>query len=286
MTALLPLAAAWQILTISLAAPIMGSVLLLAIARLTGAGWDVLRVPARWAVLLPAVALLGIAQLASPPPPHLETWLAWWAVALRGLVAGGAFAFAASRLLHGGGETLAGVTLALYAALVTPIASDWMLGQAPGHPVSAVGMMMFVESIGTAAALPLALGLGDLPFRRDMAKLGVAAALGLAYLAYMDFLIVWFGNVPARVGFYLERGTPAMSLLASGALLVGLAAPIASLSLVGGERGQRIAGVTLLAGAVLFNIWWVAGGLLGSLLGLALVAAVAVLAQRRAVAHG
>lgn len=285
-----PLAAAWRIAFLTLAAPVMGSVLMTAIARLTGARWAALSPVARFAPLLALAALFGLAQVADRPPEHLELWLSWWAVGLRGLVAGALFAWAAARLASGAGETFAGVTLALYAALVTPIASDWMLGQNPGHPVSAIGMMLFVESIGGAAALALALGRGPLPFRRDMARLLVAAALGLAYLAFMDFLIIWFGNLPSRVGFYVARGTPGMAALAAVALTAGVAAPIALLTLIEGERGRRLAGMSGLAGLLLFNSWWVAGGVAGSVLAALIVAAAAAgLAPRtrsEAPAHG
>ena len=38
-----------------------------------------------------------------------------------------------------------------------------------------------------------------------MSKLMVAAALGLGYLAYMDYLILWSATCPAKIGFYVTR---------------------------------------------------------------------------------
>lgn len=245
------------------AAPI-GAVLLLAIARLTGADWRPL---SRLTTPLPVLAALGaLAMLAgsgAPLPAHLAVWEHPLFVAVRALVAVGALALAVRRIRAG--EGAAGVTLALYAALVTPIAADWLLGGDPGHPVSAIGMMLFVQQIGGACAAALLLGWGPERMRSDMGKLLVAAALGLGYLAFMDFLIVWYGNLPQRVPFYLARATPATAALAGAALLAGLAGPIAALTLLPGERGQRLAGVTALLGLALFDWWWLGGGLLAAL---------------------
>ena len=262
------LADGWRIAFLTAAAPLVGSVLLLTIARLTGARWNGIEgaVP-----LLPALAvggvLLGLAQFGHAPPDHLRLWMSWWAVGLRGGIAGALIAYAGFRLRGGAGVNLAAATVAGYTVLVTPVAADWMLGQVPGHPVSAIGMMLTVEAIGAAAALLLVAGRGPVPTRGDMARLMIAAALGLAYLSFMDYLIVWYGNLPSRVGFYLERGTPAMVALVWAALLIGLAAPVGLLSLVEGERGRRAAGVAVLIGLLLFNGWWVGGGLAALLLG-------------------
>ena len=285
------LADAWRIGLLTMAAPVIGAVLLLAIARLTGARWtDVDRLGSLAAWLVPGGALLGLAQIGVDAPIHLKPWISWWGVGLRAGLAGLALSYAAGRLRAGASTTFAAVTLALYTALVTPLASDWMLGQVPGHPVSAIGMMLTVEAIAAAAAVMLVAGWGTLPTRQDMARLMVAALLGLGYLTFMDFLIIWFGNLPSRVGFYIDRGTPVMIALVWAALMSGLVAPIGLLSLVSAERGRRAAGGAALIGLLLFNCWWVAGGvvavLLGILLSVLLAAGVTVLLRRQEAAHG
>jgi len=285
------LADAWRIALLTAAAPIIGSVLLLAIARLTGARWtgiDRLGSLAAW--LVAGGALLGLGQIGVDAPVHLKPWMSWWGVGLRMGLAGLVMAYAAGRLRAAASTTFAGVTLALYTALATPLASDWMLGQVPGHPVSAIGMMLTVEAIAAAAAVMLVAGWGTLPTRQDLSRLMVAALLGLGYLTFMDFLIIWFGNLPSRVGFYLDRSTPVMVALVWAAVLSGLVAPVGLLSLVRGERGRRAAGGAALVGLLLFNCWWVAGGvvavLLGAVLSVLLAGGATVLLRRREVAHG
>jgi len=284
------LADALRIALLTAAAPLLGSVLLMAIARLTGARWNGFD---STAAVLPALAaggaLLGLARIGHEAPDHLKLWMSWWGFGLREVIAGALVAYAGVRLRAGAGTNFAAATVAVYTLLSTLVASDWMLGQVPGHPVSAIGMMLTVEAIGAAAALLLVTGRGSLRTRRDMTQLMIAAALGLAYLTFMDYLIIWYGNLPSRVDFYLDRGTPAMAVLAWGALLVGLAAPIALLSLVEGERGRRAAGGAVLLGLLLFNCWWVAGGVAALLLGALLFVLLGLgtwRLMRREVAHG
>ncbi|WP_374944137.1 hypothetical protein [Sphingomonas sp.] len=276
---LLTLAMAWRIAFATAAAPVFGAVLLLAIKRLTGAAWEGVGAPARFApALAPAGALLGLAQLAVPAPDHLAGWMAPWSVALRGVAIGALLAFSAWRLRNGVSTTAAGVTLALVAFAITPVADDWLLGGAPGHPVSAIGMMLAVEAIGAAAAVSLAVGRTTPRTRADMGKLGVTAAIGLAYLAFMDYLITWYGNLPERVGFYVARAEPAGVALCWAALVVGLAGPIAILSLRTSEARHGQAGLAMLAGLLLFNGWWIGGGLLALLLATVVLAGFGVAA--------
>lgn len=277
------LVAVWRIAFLTLSAPVIGAVLMLAIGRVTGARWHAIAplcAPAFW--LMPGAAGLAVCAALVPAPPHLHLWLSWWAVLLRALVVTGALSLTAARLRQGTGPTFAAITLAVYAMLVTPLAFDWMLGQVPGHAVSAVGMMHATQSIGSATAAALILRLGSPAFRRDMARLMVAAALGLAYLAFMDFLIVWYGNLPAHVDFYLARTAGEMAPFAWGALVLGLAAPILLLWLSGEDRGQRPAAACVLAGMLLFNAWWVAGGIAAILGAIALAGLLLALVWRLA----
>jgi hypothetical protein len=264
------LAAGWRIAFLTAAAPVLGGVLLLAIARLTGARWEGYAAPARLAPTLALALGAGVTGFATArAPEHLALWMAPIAVTARGIAAGLALAWASRRLRRGAARTVAAVTLAVYAALATPVAADWMLGQAPGHPVSAIGMMLTTEAIASASAFALVAGLAGERTRADLSRLAVAATLGLSYLAFMDYLIVWYGNLPARVGFYLERDR---AVLVWAALAFGLGAPVALFSL----GRQRAGGAAMLAGAFLFNAWWVGGGLAALGIALPLVAAAAL----------
>lgn len=268
-------------------APAIGAVLLLAIARLTGADWSpLLRFPPMLALVLP-LGLLAMLANTAPLPDHLRLWQHPIATALRAGAGLAALWWVGGRIGRGAPEAMAGLLLASYALLVTPIGADWLLPGEPGHPVSAIGMMLFVQQIIGATALLLLLPLGGERLRSDMAKLLVAAALGLCYLSFMDYLIVWFGNLPARVPFYLARNTPGSAVLVITALLLDLAVPITALSLAPAELGRRLAGGGALAGLWLFDLWWLDAGILAALIG-AVVAVLPLVALRgeRTVTHG
>lgn len=249
----------------------IGAVLMLAVARLTGAHWAPL---ARALPAMPAVPVLALGLLAGGAalPAHLATWQAAPFVAVRGVAAAAALAWAGARLAAGASATFAGVTLALYAWLVTPVATDWLMAGEPGHSVSAAGMMLFVQQIAAACAMALVAGWGGERLRGDLAKLLVAAALGLCYLAYMDYLVIWFGNLPGRVPFYAARGGPAGGAVVVVALLLGLVLPVALLVARPGEPGRRPAAASALAGLFVFDAWWIGGGPVAAVLASALPA--------------
>jgi len=278
------LAHLWRALFLTATAPVVGSALLLLIATLTGARWPAAERAWRW---LPLVALgaigLAVAQGATPAPPHLSWWLNPLAVGVRGIAAASALWWALCRPRS---TTTAGITLALYAALVTPIAADWMLGQVPGHSVSAAGMMLACQQIAAGCALPLLLGQGAEQERRDLAKLMIAAALGLGYLLFMDYLVVWFGNLPKHIDFYVERATGWAGWPLWLAGLLGWAFPIALLPSDPADR-RGLAGASVLAATALVDLWWVGVGAPVALLVVgALAAAGVALARRGAPAHG
>lgn len=243
-------------------APAVGAVLLLAIARLTGATWPIVG-NRRWLVWsIPFGVLAMLAPTGAALPQHLALWSHPLFVAGRAAAALAALAWAGHRLRGGAGATAAGMSLALYAVFVTPIAADWLLPTAPGHPVSAVGMLLFLLHFAAGCALALTHAEGRA--RRDLALLLVAACIGLCYLVFMDYLITWFGNLPARVPFYLARS----GWLAAAALMIGVAGPIAATAL----RREGVAAACAGVGLALFALWWIGGGVVAALLTLALLA--------------
>ena len=260
---LAPSAAAtgWRVAFLTICGPMIGAVLMLAIARLTGADWPAFEPIALATPILLAGAIgIGLSQVASPAPSHLARWQGPIAVGMRSLVAAGAVAWTGRRIAAHTGITWVAIGLALYAVVVTVVGSDWMLGGAPGHAVSAVGMILFVEEIGGACALVLLLGWGQERFRRDMGKMLAACGLGLSYLVFMDYLVLWYGDLPSRVGWYAVRSAPPMVAIALSALGAGLVVPIAAQALIGGDRGLRIAGGFSAIGLLLLNLWWTDAG--------------------------
>ena len=283
-------AAGWRLAFVTAGAPFAGAVLMLLVARVVGARWDWFGPLAGAAPVLAVAAIgIGLVQLAAPAPPHLGLWQQPIAVGIRAVIAAAALAWAGARVLRGASATFAAIALAVYAVVSTAIGSDWLIGGSPGHAVSAIGMILFAEELGAACAVVLVLGWGDVRFRRDMGMLLIAAGLGLSYMFFMDFLILWYGDLPAKIGWYVDRATPLYDLIVALALILGLLVPIAAQALRNEARGQRIAGMSALVALVLIDLWWVEADLLAVLAAICagglMVAAGVLLGDRRHV-HG
>ncbi|MGN6375217.1 MAG: hypothetical protein ACTHMG_06650 [Sphingomonas sp.] len=262
-------ATGWRLAFVTAAAPFAGAVVMLMIARLTGSDWSPLEPFALAAPVLALAAIgIGLIQLAAQPPAHLGLWQQPIVVGLRAVIAAGALAWVGTRVVRGVSVTFAAIALALYAIVSTVIGTDWLLGGSPGHAVSSVGMILFTQEMGAACAVMLLVGWGAPRFRSDMGKLLVAAGVGLSYLVFMDFLILWYGDLPSKIGWYVDRASVIYDIVVALALLFGMFGPIAAQALIGGRRGQRLAGASALVGLVLIDLWWVKAGIV------ALIAAV------------
>jgi hypothetical protein len=160
----------------------------------------------------------------------------------------------------------AGLGLAAHLALSTFIPADLILTLAPGSVSAGFGMGFGIEQILAAlgfAAL-LAPRPGDPRASQDLAGMIVTALLGTVYFVYVQFLIAWYGNIPAKVAWYAARADRGWSLLALAAFLVGAALPfLAILSPVVRRDPTRLrpVGALLLAGAALHLSWLTAPAL-------------------------
>jgi hypothetical protein len=273
----------WRAAFLLLGAPPIGAVALLLIVRVVGADWDAALMPmlpaVPWLAFLAIPVVIGQA-LFHYPDGHLHLWLSPLAFTLRSVLALLFWSWTARALLRGT-LTQAGPLLLLHGLVVSVIAYDWLLGVAPAQPDSVAPMVLTVMQIGGAAALACAAGLGTANQRRDLAYLLVASALGLSYFLYIDFVIIWFGNLPEHVGWYVDRRILPAALLPISALLLGLLAPILLVGLGRNDAARGWAGRSALLALGLIAVWIVAGpgGWIG--LGAALAAIVAVGALAR-----
>jgi hypothetical protein len=265
-------------------API-GATALLLIAQLSGGGWRApLELSARsLPLLLLAAVPLIVAQAFIAPPDHLRAYMGIWAFAARTVVALAIWAvvgwLAAERRLD---LSAAAAALLIHGVLVSILANDWMLGGSPGQPYSAIGMTLATQQIVVATACACVIGKGDGRMLSDLSKLMIGGCLGLTYLLFVDWLVVWYGNLPPRVDFYLARMTGGWDALPLAALALGLLAPIGARIVLSGRTAIRVAGGGALAGVLLADIWLVGprGGLLvlpAALLSATLIAALLVL---------
>lgn len=226
-----------------LSAP-LGALGLIMVHRLTGGAWGeqaravldaaAATLPLSAAAFVPLAAGLGAIYPWVHPSPELApliaqkaTYLNEGAFLLRGL-AYLAIWLILARLMgvwgpprpRSGKASAAGAPLWL--ATIVLFALDWVMSLSPqwtaqSFPVAvAVGMIMTALTVVTLGA-----GLCAGVWQRcggvldDLARMLFAATLFWIYLMYLQYLIVWTGNQPAQIAWYLGRGQPLWQLAAA-----------------------------------------------------------------------
>jgi hypothetical protein len=114
-------------------------------------------------------------------------------------------------------QLLSGPTLVVYAATVTLAAVDWVMSLDP-HWFSTIFGMIFMGGQGISAlcfaiAIALMLMREDRPlagvikptYIHDLGKLLLAFVMLWAYFSFSQFLIIWAGNLPEEIPFYVRR---------------------------------------------------------------------------------
>lgn len=288
------------------AAPAMGGALLLLIHELTGGAWGERLAPAlrALAAAMPPLALLFLPLLAAvgflypgaggrPEAPEVmalyQNVPGFVARALAILLAWSVVAWSALALPHRARQRrkpLAAALLILYGVAVNFAAFDWLMGLDRHWHSTAIGWSLATLQIAAglaACALARPPGL-DERSRGDLAKLLLATLLGLGYLWFMQFLVIWSGNLPHKVAWFAERAEAPWRWIVVAALLAGLIAPLGLLLRRRGRTGElwlAAAGGSALLGLLLLLAWQVlpafGAGLPGLAAALLMTAALALL---------
>ncbi|RAI58010.1 hypothetical protein [Roseicella frigidaeris] len=277
----------------------LGAYALLAVHALTGGRWLAPCAPvlAPAAATLPVFALLALPLLLAPaaiwpwvadpaaaPQPDVARWyLNLTGFALRGILALAGWSLF-GLLLAGQGRgrrpALGAAALIFHGVAVSLLGLDWVLSLAPGFRSTAFGLWLGLLQLLSALALCAALRAapaGDAGKAGDLARLLLAAALGAAYLGFAQYLVAWYGNLPEKAAWYLQRAALPWRPIEYGALGLAAILPVLALLPATARRSPRClawvgAGVLL---GVLLHILWLVGppfgpwaslsGLLGSL---------------------
>ncbi len=157
-------------------------------------------------------------------------------------------------------ELLAGLGLVAHLVLMTFIPADWVLTLPPGSTSAGFGFGYGIEQIGAALAFAAVLAPQghDPRADSDLAGLLVSTLLGTVYFIYMQFIVIWYGNIPHKVHWYAARAEGGWPLLALAAFLVGAALPFLALlnPVVRREPvALRIVGCFVLSGIALHIAW-------------------------------
>ena len=271
---------------------VLGALVNLWMHRLTGGAWGVVLRPVvallvrrlPWLLLLFIPVAAGLSRLypwAADPngawttgiarPAFLHAWLSpafffarlavyalVWCWLARGVTALSSGRAARALLAH---------------ALVTSLASvDLLMSLMPGWYSTAFGLVtMSAQALGGAAlailflvrhapAVAAAHEHGKPPVWRDLGNLLMMWCMTWAYIAFMQFLIVWAENLPREIAWYLPRVQTGWWWVAVALVLGQLALPLVALLFRSvKDQPARLAWVAagLLAATALDTVWMV-----------------------------
>ncbi len=202
----------------------MGASILVHTHRLTRGRWGEAARPALegLAASVPFVALLGILVILVQPlvwpwadgsglaekPDVAALYLNPWLFAVRAVVI--LIGWSVIAILAAGfgpqNRLVSGLSIAFYAMSVNFAAIDWIMSLEPHWSSTTFGAMFAITQIALALGLLVVTDAGSsFGPRDDLAKLLLAAVLGLVYMQFMQFLVQWSGNLPDKVAYYVLR---------------------------------------------------------------------------------
>ena len=143
--------------------------------------------------------------------------------------------------------------------MVTLIGYDWILALQPALTSTAFGAHVAVLFLLSALAFAALFSpLEPEKASKDVAGLIIACVLGTVYLGFMQFLIIWYGDLKDTTKFYLDRAGLAPRATIIAALILGGLVPLAMLVSEEGRRSPEIvrgAALFVLIGIVLHWAW-------------------------------
>ncbi|MGA7983308.1 MAG: hypothetical protein WCA32_24165 [Chromatiaceae bacterium] len=147
---------------------------------------------------------------------------------------------------------------ALVVALITLLLFlvDWVLGLTPRWSTE---LFPLVLAVGLGLTAPTLLALSGAPGAFGLARWLCGGVLLLLYLLFLQYLVVWTGNLPDQVTWYLAReGGPWPDLGIAAFCLLGIAgaAGLVWPRLLAGA-GTAVLGWVLLIGEALLVVWMI-----------------------------
>ena len=286
-------AGGWLLAFTYVAAFPLGSLALLLIHRSTGGRWGEALEPflRPMALTTPLLMLLVIPVLVASPV--LFPWahghgdaitysvrliyLNIPAYVIRSMVALAALSVLAVILPHldaASAPLIAGVGLVFYGIAITFMGLDWLLTpEAPFFSTSFGASVAFTQLL-SALALTAALARDDLDLP-DLGALLLVATLGITYTDFMAVLVLWYGDVPSKVFWFVERIEEPWRVFAIVAFVMTSLIPIALLMFArmrASRSALRFIGISSLVGLAIYQSWLLAPAFGAAAVGSALLA--------------
>jgi hypothetical protein len=300
-------AAGWLLALTYISAFPIGSLALLMIHRLTGGRWGealerFLRPLSR---TTPLLLLLVIPVLIASPVLFSWThnhgdeitrsvrliYLNVPAYVLRSLIALAGLSVLAFILPAAGTPSaplIAGAGLVFYGIAVTFLGLDWMLTvEAPFFSTSFGASVAFTQLLA-ALAFAAVFGQRTRAFP-DLGALMLVVTLGITYTDFMAMLVMWYGDVPSKVSWFVERIREPWLALAVATVIIASLIPI-SLLMFARVRANRAAlryiGACNLIGLAVYQSWLLAPAFGFWIIATALLALLTMIALAAAIVAG
>ena len=154
----------------------------------------------------------------------------------------------------------AALCLVAYGFSVSLAAVDWIMSLQPEWYSSVFGWLAGTGQMLTGLALAVLLIDRGAARKRlpDLGNLLMMYVLTWAYLAYVQFLIIWAADLPHEIAWYLRRGAPGWQAVAWVLVVGHFAGPLCILLSRHAKTAPALMGV--LAGALLaahlLDCWW------------------------------
>lgn len=158
---------------------------------------------------------------------------------------------------------VAAIGLACFGLLIGPIGVDWILSLEPAFISDSFGVSLAITQLASALAWALIISAGteeDIGLA-DLGGLLLATLLGITYINFIAVLVIWYGDLPSRVFWFVNRGAWPWKATAVFAFAFASVVPIFSLFLerVRSSRvGLRAVGVITLVGLAGYDAYLVA----------------------------
>jgi hypothetical protein len=246
----------------------LGAMANLMLHNLTGGPWGAAVRPAFAAAsrLVPLAALLGIPVLLGMRSLFPIAEGGWFAPAFfvaRAIAYLLVWTILSLMISRRSSQGLSAAGLIVYAFTMSLAAVDWIGSLVPQWYSTGLGLVVAIGQMLGAMALAIAYaGLRAEPPSRgvlnDLGNLLLMYVMTWAYLAFMQFLIIWVGNLPREIAWYVPRLQTGW--MALGVLLVvfHFFAPLAILLSRSAKRSPALLGG--LAAAVLafhaIDVYW------------------------------
>ncbi|PYS33826.1 MAG: hypothetical protein DMG14_30910 [Acidobacteria bacterium] len=161
-------------------------------------------------------------------------------------------------------QLLSGPGIVVYSLTITFASIDWGMSLEPRWFSTIYGMLFIVGQTLAALAfvIPVAGLLSESPpvsevlnsaVFQDLGNLLLAFVMLWAYISFSQYLIIWSGNLPEEIPWYLHRGTNGWQWVAAVLALFHFAVPFLLLLGRGNKRNKRFLGG--IAIAVLLMRW-------------------------------